>query len=101
MTATLNARAAGLWRNAEGLPVTVVARNRRAATVELSAAYGGYKAGAHVALPQSWVTEDALAKTTACAPSIGQLSSHVMRSRATAGRPGHESRQRHAHREDR
>ena len=61
MTTQLNARAAGLWRNADGLAVTVVSRDHRAVTVELSAAYGGYKAGAHVALPATWVTEDAVA----------------------------------------
>ena len=59
MTATLNARAGGLWRNAEGLAVTVIGRSVRAVTVEISEPYGGYKSGAHVALPAAWVTEDA------------------------------------------
>lgn len=59
MTTTLNSRCSGAWRNADGVPVTIVSVTGRAATVELGADHAGYKAGKHLTLPAAWVTDDA------------------------------------------
>ena len=59
MTTTINARASGAWRAADGVPVTIVSVAGRAATVELGEPAAGYKVGRTVTLPAAWITDDA------------------------------------------
>jgi len=84
MTATLNARCAGAWRDADGTPVTVVAVAGRAATVELGEPAAGYKVGRTVTLPAAWVTDDAPVVLPAAAVVIDAAAPAVC---ALCGRP--------------
>ena len=59
MTTALNARCAGLWRDADGTPVTIVERYDRVIAVVLEEAAAGYKVGRTVTLPAAWITDDA------------------------------------------
>lgn len=60
MSATLNESATGYFRDAAGLPVTVLSYspNRRAVTVRLEADYRDYAKGKRVQVPSRWVTTD-------------------------------------------
>jgi len=59
MTTALNARCAGLWRDADGTPVTITELHGLVATVLLEEPAAGYKVGRTVTLPAAWVTDDA------------------------------------------
>jgi hypothetical protein len=58
--ATLNESATGYYRDAAGLPVTVLSRtaNRRAVTVRLEADYRDCAKGKRVQVPSRWVREE-------------------------------------------
>lgn len=60
MSTTLNESATGYYRDASGLPVTVISRtaNRRAVLVRLEADYREYVKGKRVQVPARWVSEE-------------------------------------------
>ena len=74
MSATLNARCSGAWRATDGIPVTILERQGRAAVVELAEPAAGYKAGKQVTLPASWITDDAPAELPAATVEIDAIA---------------------------
>ena len=58
MTTALNARCAGLWRDADGTPVTITETAGLVATVVLEEPAAGYKVGRSVTLPTAWITAE-------------------------------------------
>ena len=58
--ATMNDLATGYYRDASGLPVTVISYspNRRSVLIRLEADYRDYAKGKRVQVPSRWVTSD-------------------------------------------